>query len=151
MKKQNFTKILLTLLFGIILLAEITVGHFFPNLTFVNGNLTIANRVVAYLSFSSFILCIPILFKASKMLTIPLGLILFLIFFVNSCAEIYPIDTTTQPKDISILKTYENGNKLIVRERINAKTNNIIQDTVLVKDNFLFRQIISKRNKATHR
>jgi len=88
-------------------------------------------------------LSIPMQFKASKFLTIPLGILLFLIFLINSYAEIYPIDTTTQPRDISILKNYENGSKLIIRERINAKTNNIIQDTVLVKDDYIFRQIIS--------
>ncbi|MBP6127766.1 hypothetical protein [Flavobacterium sp.] len=78
-------------------------------------------------------------------MTIPLGVVLFLILFINSCAEIYPIDTTTQPQDISVLQTNEDGSKLVVRERINAKTNGIIRDTVLVKDNFIFRQVIETR------
>lgn len=149
MKKQNKTKILLTILFGIILLIEIIVGHFFPNLAFVSGNLTIAYRVVGYLAFSSFVLCISILFNVDKMLIIPLGIILFLIFVINSCAEIYPIDTTTKPIDISVLRTNKDGSKLIVQERINAKTNRIIIDTVLVKDNLIFRQIIETRKQTT--
>ena len=130
---------------GLILLTEILVGRFFPNLTFINGNLTIANRILGYFAFSGFILSIPIFFKATKILTIPLGVILFLIFFINSCAEIYPIDTTTQPNDISVLQTNEDGSKLVVRERINVKTDGIIRDTTLVKDNFIFRQIIETR------
>lgn len=130
---------------GLILLTEILVGRFFPNLTFVNGNLTIANRILGYFAFSGFILSIPIFFKVTKILTVPLGVILFLIFFINSCAEIYPIDTTTQPNDISVLQTNEDGSKLVVRERINAKNNGIIRDTTLVKDNFIFRQIIETR------
>lgn len=85
------------------------------------------------------------------MLTIPLGVLLFLIFFINSCAEIHPIDTTTQPNDVAVLKNYENGNKLVVRERINAKTNRVIRDTVLVKDDFIFREIISNGNETTNR
>lgn len=142
MKQKRKATLIVSITLGVILLIEILVGHFFPNLTFVSGNLTIANRILGYFAFSGFILSIPFLFKATKALTIPLGVILFLIFFINSCAEIYPIDTTTQPQDISVLQTNEDGSKLIVRERINAKTNGIIRDTVLVKDNFIFRQII---------
>ena len=130
---------------GLILLIEILVGRFFPNLTFINGNLTITNKILGYFAFSGFILSITIFFKATKILTIPLGVMLFLIFFINSCAEIYPIDTTTQPNDISVLQINEDGSKLVVRERISTKTNGIIQDTTLVKDNFIFRQIIGTR------
>jgi hypothetical protein len=147
MLRQSKTILLTTTIFGIILLTEIAIGQFFPKLTFINGNLTIANRIFSYLTFSIFILSIAILFKANKMLTIPLGILLFLIFIIISYSEIYPIDTTTQPVDISILKTFDNGNKLIVREYKNAKTNQIIQDTVLVKDTFIFRQIIEKKQK----
>lgn len=143
MQRQSKTILLSTITLGIILFAEIGIGQYFPSLTFVNGNLTITNRIVGYFAFSGFILSIAMLFNASKMLTVPSGILLFLIFFVNSCGEIYPNDTTTQPRDVSILKTYENGNKLIVRECVNAKTNNIIQDTILAKDYLIFRQIIS--------
>ena len=135
---------------GIILLTEISVGHFFPNLTFVDGNMTIANKIIGYFSFSGFILSILIFLKASKMLTIPLGVILFSIFLINSYVDIYPIDTTTQPKDVSVLQICKNGNKLTVREYKNAKTNAIIKDTVLVKDKFIFRQIIETKHKTTN-
>ncbi|MFC4816725.1 MULTISPECIES: hypothetical protein [unclassified Flavobacterium] len=145
MKQNSKAILIISITLGLILLVEILVGEFFPNLTFVKGNLTIANRILGYFAFSGFILSIPIFFKATKIVTIPLGVILFLIFFINSCAAIYPIDTTTQPQDISVLQTNEDGSKLIVRERINAKTNRSIRDTTLVKDNFIFRQVIEPR------
>ncbi len=145
MKQKSNVILIISITLGLILLTEILIGQFFTNLTFVNGNLTIANRILGYFAFSGFILSIPIFFKATKTLTIPLGVLLFLILFINSCAEIYPIDTTTQPQDISVLQTNDDGGKLVVRERINAKTNGIIRDTVLVKDNFIFRQVLETR------
>jgi hypothetical protein len=111
----------------------------------VNGNLAIAKRILGYFAFSGFILSTIIFFKATKILTIPLGVLLFLIFFINSCAEIFPFDTTTQPHDIQVLLTNEDSSKLVVRERINAKTNGIIRDTALVMDKFIFRQIIKTK------
>lgn len=145
MNRNRKSIFIATIILGIILMTEISVGQLFPNLTFVNGDLTIANRILGYFSFSGFILSVLIYFKATKFLTIPIGVLLFLIFFINSSTEIHPIDTTTQPKDISILQTNHDGSKLVIRERINTKTNGIIRDTTLVKDKFIFRQIIETR------
>ena len=131
----------ITIFFGILLLTEILFGQLFPNLTFINGTLTITYRIIGYISFSAFLFCLPLLFKASSWLTVPWGILLFSFLFINSCIEIYPIDTTTQPIDIATLRIDKNGKKLIVRERINAKTNSPIRDTVLVKDVFIFRTI----------
>jgi hypothetical protein len=133
---------ILTIVLGMVLFTEIFVRHYFPHLTFFNSSVAIANRIVGYFCFSGFLFSIPILFKASKLITVPLGILMFLFFFINSYVEIYPIDTTTEPQDKFILRTYEDGNKLIVREYKNVKTNEIIRDTVLVKDKFIFRQII---------
>lgn len=148
MKMQNKIKIFLTVLFGAILLTKTLVAHFIPNLTFINGELVIATRIIVFLLFLCFIMCVFMLFKPNEILVMLLGIVLFLIFFVYSCSEIYPIDTTTQPKDILILETYEDGTKLILRERISMKRNIPIQDKVLVKDNFIFRQIISPENES---
>lgn len=145
MKRSRKGILIVAATLGIILLTEILVRHFFPNLTFVNGNLTIANKILGYFAFSGFLLSISALFRATKILVIPLGLILFLIFFIDSCSEIYPIDTTTQPQDISVMQTNKDGSKWIVRERIKVKTNGTIRDTVLVKDNFIFRRIIEPK------
>ncbi|UGS24798.1 hypothetical protein [Flavobacterium channae] len=82
MKQKRTTILIISIILGFILLTEILVGYFFPKLTFVNGNLTIANRVLGYFAFSGFIICIPILFKATKSLTILLGVILFMIFLL---------------------------------------------------------------------
>ena len=143
--------LLVTIMLVIILFAEIIIGLFFPNLTFVTGSLTIANRVLGYFAFSGAILFTFILFKTRKGFTIPLGFLLFLIFFINSCSEIFPIDTTTQPKDIMILQTNKDGTKLVLRERINVKTKGIIQDTSLVRDNLIFRQVIKNTYKTTNK
>ena len=137
--KQKIT-LILSIASGFILLSVFLVGHIFPDLTFVHRSLTIASRMLGYIVFSVFILSILIYFKASGFLTIPLGVILFLMFFINSCAEIYPVDTTRQARDISVLQTNKDGSKLIVRERINVKTNEVVRDTALVKDNFIFRR-----------
>lgn len=143
MKLRRRRTLMVTTILGIILFTEVLVGQIlFPNLTFINGNWTITNRIVGYLTFSGFIFLFVTLFNSSKMLLIPLGIILFIIFFVNSCAEIYPLDTTTQPKDIAVIQRGEDRRKLIVRERMNVKTNTIINDTVWVQDNFIFRQIL---------
>lgn len=145
MNRDRRNILIIIIILGVILLTEILGAQFFPNLTFVNGGLTIANKILGYFAFSGFILSILIFFKANKILTIPIGVLLFLNLFINSCAEIYPIDTTTQPQDISVLQTNEDGSKLVIRERIKAKTNGIIRDTTLVKDKFIFRQIIETR------
>lgn len=143
--------LIITIALGIILLTEILVILFFPNLTFVNSTLIIVNRILTYLSFSGFILSILTYFKSTKFLLFPVGILLFLCFVINSCAEVYPIDTTTKPYDISILHTNEDGSKLIIRERINVKTNKSLRDTVLVIDKFVFRQIIKYKKHSTTR
>jgi hypothetical protein len=71
--------------------------------------------------------------------------LLSIIFLFNSYAEIFPIDTTTQPVDITTLQLDKNGNKLVIQEFKNVETNEIIQDTVLVKDYFIFRRIINRK------
>ena len=140
-KRRRIT-LWVTLIFGIVLLIKITFRHFYPNVTFVNGELVICNKIMDYFLFSAFIMGILLFFKTGKtMLTIS-ATFLFCIFFINSCAAIYPIDTTTQPKDSKVLQTRKNGDQLIMRNYKNAKTNRTIYDTVLVHDYGIFREII---------
>jgi hypothetical protein len=146
MMGKNRTILWSTTICGIILLGQITIWEMFPEMTFVNGSLNIAYRIVGYFTFSFCILGLLLLFKANSIVTVPLGILLFLFFFVNSCSEIYPVDTTTEAVDIGVLGTYENGNKLIARRYKNVKTHRIIEDTVLVKDYFIFRQLIEVRS-----
>jgi len=150
---QNKRKFYLLMLCisGFILLAKQLIWKYYPNLTFIHGYLTISYSILGYFAFSVFIISIPLLFKANKGINIVLGILLFLIFFINSCAEIFPLETETEPVDISTLHTYKDGSKLITREYMNAKTNQVIQDTVLVKDKFIFRQIIDRTDKVINR
>jgi len=131
----------LTYILGILLLIEILCGQFIPKLTFISGEFTITNRIIGYFTFSSFVISLLFLLKAKKWLTIFVGIILSIFFIVNTLAEIYPIDSTTEPIDITVLHIDLKGRKTIVREYINIKTNRTIQDTVLVKDIFIFRYI----------
>jgi hypothetical protein len=128
-----------------VLLAEILIGQLFPTLTFMYGALTITNRIIAYFSFCGILFCLLLLFRVDKDLRLILGILIFSFFFINSCSEIFPIDTTTEPVDIAILNTEGNGNKLIVRQYENVKTNEKIRDTVLVKDFFIFRELIDAK------
>jgi hypothetical protein len=128
-----------------VLLTEILIGQLFPRLTFVYGALTITNRIIGYFSFCGILFCLLLLFKVGKDLRAILGIFIFSFFFINSCSEIFPIDTTTEPVDIATLNTDKNGNKLIIREYKNVKTNEEIRDTVLVKDFFIFRELIDAK------
>lgn len=141
MKGVNTLRITI-LIFVLILLIQILAGAYLPNFTFINDKLSVAYRILGYFSFSGLILSILLYFKVYKTLTILLGVILLLIFLLGSILTIYPIDTTTAPIDITVLQTYEDGSKLIIREKINAKTNGTIRDTVLVKDLLIFRKIL---------
>lgn len=67
---------------------------------------------------------------------------LFIVFVFNSYAEINPIDSTTAPIKIQTLRKNTDGSEIIVLKSINTKTNNIILDTILVKDFLIFRKII---------
>ena len=136
----------LTIIWGIVLLTEILSGYFFSNITFINGSLTITNRFIGYFAFSAFALYLLLLFKMNRVIVILSSVLLSVIFLINSYTEIFPIETTTQPVYISTLQIDKDGNKLIVQEFMNAETNEIIRDTVLVKDYFILRRIINRKS-----
>lgn len=54
---------------------------------------------------------------------------------------IKPLDSTSIPKDIAVLKQEENK-KVIVIEYINYKHNEVIRDTITVVEKFGFRKVI---------
>jgi len=144
MSKKNRPILLTAIISGIISFIEITSRYFFPEWTFVNNGWVIACNIIGYFAFGTFVLSICLFFNAGKIIAIPLGLLLFLICFIESCSELFPIDTVTHPVDVATLRTDQHGNKLIIQQKRNAKTNYIIQDTVWVKDYFIFRKIIQK-------
>lgn len=84
------------------------------------------------------------LLKAKRWAKVMIGVfsLLFLSLLLQSI--FLPFDTTTEPTDMKMLRSYSDRKKLIIREYQNAKTNAIIHDTVLVKDIFIFRQLLKK-------
>jgi hypothetical protein len=130
----------LILFCAIIFFIELTLGYFFPFVSFINSTWTTANKVFTIFSFLGLIYCTVLWLTKNKWVIISLGL-LFLIFLVLvAWTEEHPIDTTTNPVDIATLREYGDGKKLIARKYLNAKTNATIEDTVLVKDILVFRQ-----------
>ena len=141
--RNNFT-FRLTLLFLIILLVQFSFIYGFSHWTFIKGFYVVANKLILYFSIFGFILCIAGLFKAPRGLRVFLGITFSLFFLGTAYSEINPIDTTTEPVDIQLLSTFSNNKKLIVRHRINGKTNSEILDTVVVKDVGIFRRVYPK-------
>jgi hypothetical protein len=103
-------------------------------------------RILGLTVFFGLIFCVILLFKIHPGLTTFIGLTLTFLLFILSWFTFHPIDTYTLPVDKSTLSIFPDGKKLIVRQYKNAKTNRQIQDTVLVKDVFIFRQQFD-RNK----
>lgn len=68
-----------------------------------------------------------------------LGLVSIVFCGVLIFGQFHPIDTTTFPKDIETLKK-ENGQKIVLIEYTNCKTNHVYQDTVHVLDKWIFRK-----------
>lgn len=145
MHPKRKTTLIISICLAVILLIQVFVSAYYPNLTFINGTLVSSYNILRYIVFSGFILTIPLLFNATKILKVPVGIVLFLMLFINSCTEIFPIDTKTKPKDVSILQTNDDGSKWIVRTSKNVKTSATIQDTELVRDKFIFRTILERK------
>ena len=141
--RNNFTFILF-ITFSFILLIQFSFIYGFSDWTFTKGFYVIANKLLLYFSIFGFILCLAILLKAPTGLRVFLGVIFTLFFVGTAFFEIKPIDTTTQPVDVKLLSTLSGKKKLIVRQRINAKTNSEILDTVTVKDVGIFRRVFPK-------
>lgn len=55
-----------------------------------------------------------------------------------------PIDTNKYPIDRKILSENDNS-KIVIREKKKGKSNEIIFDTIEVKDQLIFRKIISNK------
>ncbi len=134
-------KLRLLLIFGGILFIEIIIGIFFPNVIFINKNLSILNGMIINIAVCGFLFCLIQLFRPQKWLSILIGLILIVFLILTLQSKLHPIDTLTEPIDIATLSIIPDGKKVIVREFVNGKTNGVIHDTVLVKDIFIFRRL----------
>lgn len=140
--KINKLGIWLTIICTSILIIEFIFKTYFIDWSFNKSYFVIANRILGNFAFFGFFCFLLYTFKPKSALTILIGIISSLIFLLLAFFEINPIDTITQPIDISILKTFPNETKLISRQYENAKTTHQIVDTVLVKDISIFRKII---------
>lgn len=138
-------KLKVTFFFALIFLTYIACYEFFPEWTFTKGYLHTSMRIIFQFSFFGLLMCIPILLRANKAILFLLGTIFTVLFLIMALGEIFPIDTTTEPIDIMTLRLNPDGQKVIVREYLNVKTNTTIHDTVTVKDYFIFRRMINKQ------
>src|SRR5688572_24673891 len=128
---------------AVIILLEILLSVFFPEWSVRNGNLHLASQIVFAGAICGIIVAGIFLTNALQGIKWAIAVIAVLITLVSSYLTVYPIDTTTEPYDKSILKQFPNGSKLVAREYKNAKTTREIRDTVLVKDFFIFRKILN--------
>jgi len=142
------TKVILGLiiLFAFIVLTAFVFSLFFSEWSFINGTLTISVKIITSFAFWGLLFCIIIILKANKILKIVCGILFSLLFSFSAYFTAYPFDTTTEPYDIRILRTDEDGKKLVISGYKNVKTNAEIQDTVLVQDIFVFRRLYYTKN-----
>ena len=90
------------------------------------------------------LLCAALLLRVNRGILFAVGAVFIILFILMALGEIFPIDTTTNPVDISTLRIESSGQKVIVRTCVNAKSNRTIYDTVRIKDYFILRRIVSK-------
>lgn len=128
---------------ALIILLEILLSVFFPEWSVRNGSLYLANQIILAGAICGIIVAGIFLTNALQGIKWAIAVIAVLITLVSFYLTVYPIDTTTEPYDKSILKQFPDGSKLVAREYKNAKTNREIKDTVLVKDVFIFRKILN--------
>ncbi len=141
MAKANKRLKAVSLSFLFILILEFILNRAYPTWTFRTPSLVIGNKVITYFAFFGLIFCTMILVRAPRLLNIFFGIVMFLLFCVASCATIFPVDTTSQPKDKVLLSSYADGRKKIIREFRNARAGAPVYDTVLVKDILIFRRL----------
>jgi hypothetical protein len=137
-------KLKFTVLFALIVAAEVISAKVFYNWTFINPGLSIANRIFSYFSFFSLLFCGVLLIRVKRGATLPLGLVFLGLFALLTYGEIKPIDSQTNPIDIATLQTFPDGKKLVIRQYKNMKTNSLVLDTVLVKDVSVFRGLYER-------
>ncbi len=131
----------LTLFFGIISITEFIFFNCFQTWTFNQNFLILSNQLFSTFSNCSFIFCLFLIFIKNKFILYSVGVLLVLFFLFNTILTINPIDTTTLPIDINTIEKLGTDKKRIIREYKNAKTNEKIIDTVIVKDIYIFRKI----------
>jgi phosphate starvation-inducible membrane PsiE len=144
-RPKNKAALRIAILLAIFLIIEFSVSLFLGDWTFTKGSWVIINNIICYFFFFGLLYCVILFYRPVAQAAIPIAVFFILICGALSFLEIFPIDTTTQPADVSILQSYPGGKKLVIRQYKNAKTNEKIQDTVLVKDVLIFRRLYHQK------
>lgn len=142
--KINKLGLWLTIICVFILTFEFIFKTYFIGWTFNKSYFVQTNKILETFAFFGFFYFALYTFRPKSILTKIVGIVSAIIFMLLAFFEINPIDTTTHPLDIAILEKCPNETKLISRQYENAKTSRQINDTVLVRDVFIFRKIIKE-------
>jgi hypothetical protein len=129
---------------ALIILENVIRSVLFPGWVVKNGSLHLASEIILAVSIGWLVIWMISIFKIPSSLKWLVSIVVMLVLAVSSCLTVYPIDTKTEPYDKTVLSRFTKGQKLIVREYQNAKTNGKIEDTVLVQDVFVFRKIFKR-------
>lgn len=137
-------KSLFFIFLGFVIITSIKT-YFFSEWTFTNR---LYYNLFWAIHFSSFVLSffsLLIIFSKQTRSKIFCSVITIIISFFIFYLQFNPIDTNKYPIDKKVIT--KNGNeKIVVREMNKGKSNEIINDTVKVKDIFIFRRITAEKD-----
>jgi len=137
---MKIAKIIFLIFLGIVIITSIKT-YFFSEWTFKNR---LYYNLFWVIHYSSFVLCFfsfLIIFLKQTQSKIFCGVTAIIISYFIFHLQFNPIDTNKYPVDKKVLSKNRNE-KIIVREMNKGKSNEIVNDTVKVKDIFIFRKII---------
>ena len=137
-------KIPIFLLAGCILflIAQVILSVFFSEWEVRNGNANMWWSILLWFSVCYILVYLIVISRIGTTVKWTISILVLTVCGVAGCASVHPLDTTTEPYDIEVLKEGPDGEKIVVREYKNAKTNRIIKDTIQAYDVFLFRKLV---------
>jgi len=137
---MKIAKIIFLIFLGIVIITSIKI-HLFSEWTFTNR---LYYNLFWAIHYSSFVLCFfnfLIIFLTQTQSKIFCGAAAIIISYFIFHIQFNPIDTNKYPVDKKVLSENRNE-KIIVREKNKGTSKEIVNDTVKVKDIFIFRKII---------
>jgi hypothetical protein len=135
----------LIILFSVTLSLAAIFSVLFSDWSLRNGDIHLSYKIILACCVCGIIVLGVSLTNFWGLIKLTISICAILMTFVFSTFFLNPIDTTTEPYDKAILERFPNGNKIVIRQYMNAKTNRKISDTVLVKDTFIFRKIFRQK------
>lgn len=113
----------------------------FPGWHLRNGSIHLSFQVAFAMLFSGLILFGIASFKILAIAKWILSGIVVVATLLIILLKLYPLDTMTERFDKAILKKFPTGQKVMIRKYKNAKANQPHNDTVLVRDIWIYRKI----------